>query len=234
MTTPTERTVRPLSLVILIVLAVLPAPRDAAADPFSLSKVTVGGGTFSDGGPFDLVTKAEVTAGAGHVASAYTDQLTRLTNQGLSAGARAGTSGEEQSARAEAPSWTPGSARTARSSATSRRWRPHLVGRHPRPAHRLADRRRRRHRSSSLSAFFSYTFPYGTFSFQACYEPGNAFDRAESGCATPLEATLDKSDGTHVDLTNAIVLGVNALGQTTVAFDFGLGWLVRMDPGTTR
>ena len=51
MTTPTERAVPPLSLVILFILAILPAPRDAAADPFSLSKVTVGGGRFRTAGP---------------------------------------------------------------------------------------------------------------------------------------------------------------------------------------
>jgi hypothetical protein len=209
-------------------LAVLGFPGEVAAEPFSMSQVTVGGATVVGGGPQVIVSDAEFVAGPGYSASAYTDRDTIASPQGVAGGARSATNGQDQNARAQAfvlDTWrcpansvcastvpiAPMIARVAFDGILDPLIAALISG---------VDGTD----ESSLSVFFNYVFPGGSFTFNACYEPGPAFERAESGCGTPLEAYISTPADGQLDLTDRVVLGLNTAGQTTVAFDYSLSW----------
>jgi hypothetical protein len=220
--------------VALMVASLLIGTSDAAADPFTLSKATAGGGAVVDFRSDEIESEAALAAGPGYSASAYTDRRYDPFNNTsqLTGGARAATSRFNQFARGEASTedlWEcegggcivgPG-APGFNVGITSRIRFDGVLD--PLIADLIAgidgtD-------ESSLSVYFSYAFPDGTFTFLSCYEPGNAFERAESGCGTPIEAYFDREDGTHVDLTDRLVFGTNAAGAPTVAFNESLAWV---------
>lgn len=199
-----------------------------------MSRVSVGAGSPTDFRTDGPDTSASVSAGAGHEASAYTDRFNDVVGNvwHLRGGATAATSGADQRARAEAavedgwsqcPDGNCGSTVPLGGTPMSSRiifdgvLDPLIASLIEHPEIVATD-------SSSLDVFFQYVFPAGTFTFEACYEAGNAFERAESGCGTPLRAEFAAADGRQVDLTSKLVLGINALGQHTVAFDEARGW----------
>lgn len=91
----------------LALFAISFSPRDAVASSFSLSSVNVGTGIVTGGGPDTITSAANVTGGAGHLASANTKLGLAVENPGfvtrhLRGGAKGATTGTGQIARAEA------------------------------------------------------------------------------------------------------------------------------------
>jgi hypothetical protein len=205
-------------------LTMLLAPRGAAGASISLSTANVGGGVFSGGGVDTLTSSASAGAG-GHRADALTSAETgpQGTND-MRAGARALTTTFDQIARATAemadawgcPTDVCGVIGGIPVSFEARIAFEGILD--PLIIDLINDIDGTD--QASLEVFFQYQFGGGTFNFGACYEPGNAFERAESGCATPIHATYDRADGTSDDLTGGLVFGAGG-AVSLAAF---LGW----------
>jgi hypothetical protein len=226
MTHPTARGLTRSALV-LALLTMLSAPRVVAASSITISTATVGGVVVTGGGP-DTLTSSASAGGGNHRADAQTNPHRGLQGtDDMRAGARALTNTFNQVARA-----------TAEMSDTWSCPSPGICGVLPTPdmplqflAHISFDgvldplivdlvNGIDGTDESSLEVFFQYQFEGGTFSFGACYEPGNAFDRAESGCITPIYATFERGGHPTLDLTSRLVFGNGG----AVSFNESLDW----------
>ena len=223
---------------VLALFALLVSPRDAAASPFSLSRATIGGATNTDFRLDELKSHADISAGPEYLASASTNLEFGPFTSYLTGRVKVATNGTDRFARAEASvddSWTCPIGEGCLNLVLLAQMNAIVAFDgilDPLIASVIAgvdgtD-------ESSLSVFFSYLFPDGMFSFRACYEAGDAFVRAELGCGTVLQAGFDRSNGTHIDLTNRLVLGVDATGAHTVAFNEILPWILHSNTWTIR